>query len=134
MSTTPAGAQEARPCPPYCHEVTEPAISNRAVEEVTREEMAAHSPDGRTPDTESRFRGRTVLGIILLIGLPAVFFGVIRWGGVPALMLSLVYLGLLAGVTFPVWYAGLMRKTEETEAREIVKHVLVENQQRHNPV
>ncbi len=116
-------------CPPNCVEVPESQVSSREVDDVTREAMAAHSPDGRTPDAESRFRGRTVLWTLLLLGIPAVFVTVIYVGGFAALLMSLVYVAVLAGVSFPVWYSGMMRKREEDEAHEIVTHTLVENEQ-----
>ena len=107
-------------------EYHEPQLPTQQVEEITRQELAEHSPDGRLPDPESRGRGRTVLWVLLLVGIPLVLATVIYIGGIPALLMGLVYVVVFAAVAFPVWYAGLMRKREEDEATQIVKHTLEE--------
>ena len=94
------------------------------VECVACEELAEHSPDGRPADRPSRYRGRMALLGVLLVGLPAVIFGVWRFGGTDALLMGLVYVGLLMGTAYPVWYAGMMRQREESEANEIVRTTL----------
>lgn len=116
MSQTTGGA----------HEQHETAVSPARVEEITQEEMAAHSPDGRVPDPKSRLRGRKTFWIILGIGLPLVLGTVIYVGGIPALLMGLVYVAVFAAVAFPVWYAGLMRRQEVAESNEMVKHTLGE--------
>ena len=104
----------------------EPPTDAREIDEVAREEVAQHSPDGRQPDRVSEGRGRKVFVVVLAVGLPLVIGGVIYWGGMAALLMGLVYVLVFAFVAFPVWYAGLMRKREEAEATEIVKHTLNE--------
>ena len=116
MSQVPHGAREHH----------EPQVSGERVEEITQEEMAARSPDGRVPDPQSRGRGRTVFWIVLLVGLPLVIGTVIYIGGIPALLMGLVYVCVFAAVAFPVWYAGLMRKREVDETHQIVKNTLGE--------
>jgi Flp pilus assembly protein TadB len=106
------------------HEFRETPVSRSEVEEVTREEMAAHSPDGRVPDRESRGRGRTALWTLLAVGLPLVLATIIYIGGVAALLMGMVYVLVLLAVAFPVWYSGIMRKREEDEATEMVRHTL----------
>jgi Flp pilus assembly protein TadB len=116
--------------PSGMREYHEPRTDAREVDEVAREEMAQHSPDGRQPDVESRGRGRKVFVLVLAVGLPLVIGGVIYWGGMAALGMGLVYVLVFAFVAFPVWYAGLMRRREESEATEIVKHTLGERGER----
>jgi hypothetical protein len=108
----------------------EPEVSSARVEEITQEEMAAHSPDGRVPDPRSRGRGRTVFWVILGVGVPVVLGTVIYLGGIPALLMGLVYVAVFAAVAFPVWYAGLMRRQEVAESNEMVKHSLGEEKDR----
>jgi hypothetical protein len=105
-------------------------VSSDRVEQITQEEMAAHSPDGRVPDPASRSKGRTVFITVLAVGLPLVLGGVIYFGGIPALLMGLVYVAVLAAVAFPVWYAGLMRRQEVAESNEMVKHTLGEAEDR----
>jgi hypothetical protein len=62
--------------------------------------------------------------IILGLGLPLVIFGVWRWGGVESLLMGLVYVGLFIGISYPVWYSGLIREREHNEATEIVRQTL----------
>jgi Flp pilus assembly protein TadB len=112
--------------PSGMREYHEPTTDAREIDEVAREEMAQHSPDGRQPDVASRGRGRTAIVLVLSVGLPLVVGGVIYWGGMAALLMGLVYVLVFAAVAFPVWYAGLMRRREESEATEIVKHTLNE--------
>jgi Flp pilus assembly protein TadB len=100
------------------------------VEEITQEEMAAHSPDGRVPDPQSRGRGRKTFWIILGLGLPVVLGMVIYFGGIPALLMGLVYVAVFAAVAFPVWYAGLMRRQEVAESNQMVKDTLGEESDR----
>ncbi|HYE61978.1 MAG TPA: hypothetical protein VD997_08265 [Phycisphaerales bacterium] len=121
------------PIPQPGHGVRQQRESNvppQQVREITEEEMAAHSPDGRVPDPRSRGRGRNVFWIVLGIGVPLVLGTVIYIGGMPALLMGLVYVAVFAAVAFPVWYAGMMRKREETEAKHIVQTTLDENQDR----
>src|SRR4051812_21996773 len=94
-------------------EVHASQVTPAEVDVITREEMAARSPDGRIPDAKSRGRGRSVFWIIFGIGVPLVLGTVIYIGGMPALLMGLVYVAVFAAVAFPVWYAGLMRKREE---------------------
>lgn len=104
----------------------ESQVTSQQVREITEEEMAAHSPDGRIPDEGSRGRGRKAFLIIAGIGIPLVLGTVIYIGGIPALLMGLVYVAVFAAVAFPVWYAGLMRKREEDEANQMVKTTLGE--------
>src|SRR4051812_21540519 len=71
------------------------------VRQITGEEMAAHSPDGRTPDRATRGRGRSVFWFIVGVGVPLVLGTVIYIGGVPALLMGLVYVAVFAAVAFP---------------------------------
>ncbi|GEM_PF-3405025 len=112
------------------HEYRETPVDAREVEAVTEEELAQFSPDGRQPDTRSRGRGRTIFLVILAVGLPLVAVAVISIGGPAALLMGGVYLLVFAAAAFPVWYAGLMRKREESEATEIVTHALREKKEK----
>lgn len=114
-------------------EYHETPVDAGEVDAVAREEMAEHSPDGRLPDVRSRGRGRKLFLIVLAVGLPLVAGAVIAIGGPAALLMGLVYVLVFAGVSFPVWYAGLMRKREESEANEIVTQALRERKEKGRP-
>jgi hypothetical protein len=107
-------------------EYHEPQVRQQELTDITTEAMAAHSPDGRVPDQETRVRGRKTFWIVLLIGIPLVMGTLIYLGGMPALLMAGVYVALFAVAAFPAWYSGFMRKREEDEATEIVRHTLAE--------
>jgi Flp pilus assembly protein TadB len=66
----------------------------------------------------------------LALGVPLVLATIIYIGGLGALLLSLVYVVVLMAVAFPAWYSGLMRKREEDEATQMVKHTLSDQKDR----
>jgi Flp pilus assembly protein TadB len=116
---------EQREAISHVHPYQEPQrVPDKEVAVVATEQLAEHSPDGRPADRPARGRGRMVLLAILILGLPAVIFGVWSWGGTDALLMGLVYAVVLMLVSYPVWYSGLMRQREEREATDIVRHTL----------
>jgi hypothetical protein len=126
MTPTPgSGSPDQREAFRHVHPYVEPPrVPDAEVHVIAREELAEHSPDGRPADRPSRGRGRLVLIAILALGLPAVVFGVWTWGGTDGLLMGLVYVFVFMLVAYPVWYSGMMRQREETEATEIVQHTL----------
>jgi hypothetical protein len=102
----------------------EPPPPGPEVDVVTTEEIAEHSPDGRPADEPAQNWGKIALAVFLFGWVPAILFVVVLFGGGDALLLGLVYLVVAASAAFPVWYAGIMRRREEREAKDIVRTTL----------
>lgn len=87
-------------------------------ERVEQEVMAKVSPDGRSPDHDSKQAGRRVfvIGSLVALGIGA---GIVVFvaGGWIAIAAAAAYVVILVIAGMPVWGAGLMRRHEENEVK-----------------
>lgn len=109
--------------------VAAPARGERGhVVEVVEQEVMSHvSPDGRSPDSDSKAASRKVLTVVALaiIGIGA---GVLIYvvGGIAAIVAGAAYVVILVLAASPVWGAGLLRRHEEHEVKLEVSHAMRE--------
>ncbi|MBC7772005.1 MAG: hypothetical protein H7210_05885 [Pyrinomonadaceae bacterium] len=116
-AATDAAAKAVPPAPPKQQQFI--------VEEVQQEVMAHVSPDGRSPDTQSKNASRMILTLVTLgvlgVGAAVTMYFV---GGVVALVAGAAYVVILVLAASPVWGAGLLRRHEEHEVKTEVTQAM----------